>query len=170
MELWKPIPGHDGYEASNYGSIRSLDRTILDGRTTHGVKNIKGRVLKQGIDKFGYFKVFVSGKTMLSHRLIASAFCNDFESNKEVNHKDGKKNNNKIDNLEMVSRSQNAVHMYENYLCSKQKSVASYKNGNLVAKYKSTKDAGRHGFDSSSISRAANGIYRQHKGYEWKFI
>lgn len=113
-EEWKSIPGYEGfYEISNQGNLRSLDRSFIDraGRT----QNIKGIVKKQTTDKDGYKIVRLSmmGETGLNkvHRLVLTAFSPiDNPDEKVVNHIDGNKCNNRIENIEWCSLEHNAQH------------------------------------------------------------
>lgn len=100
-EIWKKIKGHETYEVSNLGRVKSL-------------KYGKERILKQTIDSYGYAIVALcsgSGKIKKIHRLVASAFLG--ESELQVNHKDGEKLNNALDNLEYVSNRDNTVHFHK---------------------------------------------------------
>lgn len=113
IEEWKPIVDYEeSYEVSNKGRVRSLNRKVL---CKNGViKNLKGKYIL--VQKFpnGYSFVNLSDsnrvKPMMIHRLVMEAFCG--KSDLEVNHKDGNKNNNNIENLEYVTHSENMRHSY----------------------------------------------------------
>lgn len=115
MEKYVDINGFDGYQVSNYGNVRSIDRVVSahDGRRK---LNLKGRLLKSAIDD-GYKKVaFSIGKKLFTkkvHRLVAEHFCEKPMGIREVNHIDGDKLNNHYSNLEWVSRSRNVKHAFE---------------------------------------------------------
>ncbi len=111
VENWKDIPGYVGYYmASNTGLIKSLSR-ITEG-TNCKQKTIPERILKPGVHSSGYWQVSLYLKTKplhkKVHRLVAAAFLG--ESALEVNHKDGNKKNNNIDNLEYVEHRDNTRH------------------------------------------------------------
>lgn len=104
-EEWRPVKGYEGlYEASNYGRIRSLPRATTSGRVLKPHTNGRN----------GYVYVCLSKenvrKTLRVHRLIAEAFWGT--SGLQVNHKDGCKTNNRLDNLEYCTQSENMKHAY----------------------------------------------------------
>src|SRR5215469_14491810 len=96
-ERWKPIPGHKGYEASSEGRIRSVPRTLRDGRRHGGV------VLAQQPDKDGYPTVMLGRKRMRVARAVQLAFAGPAE----VRHRDGDRSNSKPVNLVWGSRVEN---------------------------------------------------------------
>lgn len=116
VEIWKEIEGYEGYYAvSNYGNVKSLDRTIV--RSDQRVTILKGRQLIPWFGKStGYLYVTLSKfgvhKKHSVHRLIALAFIPNPENKKEVNHKDGNKLNNDLSNLEWCTPSENINHAY----------------------------------------------------------
>lgn len=77
------------------------------------------RYKKPGIDNKGYLRVRLingrdNGATKKIHRLVAAAFLSTYSEDLQVNHKDCNKQNNNVDNLEMVTQSQNTKHAWEN--------------------------------------------------------
>jgi hypothetical protein len=123
-EIWKPIPGYEGiYEASNLGRIRTAE-----GKTTysvrHGERHWKQRILKpkscSDFRKTGY-RVTLWKDKKCKDFLVARLVCTTWHENlidtgMTVNHKDGDRLNNKIENLEWLSISDNIKHGYENCL------------------------------------------------------
>ena len=98
MEKWRDIAGYDGlYQVSSEGRIRR-----------------DGRIRKLSIDRGGYCNVSLSRhsvqRTLKVHRLVAVAFIPNPEGKKTVNHKDGNKKNNRVDNLEWATQSENIIH------------------------------------------------------------
>lgn len=113
MEIWKDIPGYEGYyQVSNRGRVRSLDRKIYrsDGKKHFRRGHLKSLSAKNN----GYIQVGLRKdghhKTGLVHQLVALAFLGPQPDGMEVNHKDGDKSNNVLDNLEYVSHKENVTH------------------------------------------------------------
>ena len=108
-ELWKPVPGHDGYEASNCGRIRSVDRTIMrkhaDGKVI--CQPLKGVVLRPVECKNGYLYVSIRGRSYQVHRLVAKVWVAGFMPGLDASHNDGNKLNNCATNLSWKTRKAN---------------------------------------------------------------
>src|ERR1700690_1968550 len=68
IEVWRNIPGYRGYQASSLGQVRSVDRTLSDGR------RVRGNLLSQSPDKDGYLRVKIAGKPVAVHILVLLAF------------------------------------------------------------------------------------------------
>ena len=113
MEIWKDIIGFEGlYKISTAGKVKSLG----NGKSTNS--NYKtGKEIKTGISTRGYekIKLFKDGKRYYFnvHRLVADNFLLNKDGKREVNHKDGNKLNNSVNNLEWVSASENQKHAYQ---------------------------------------------------------
>ena len=104
MEQWKDIIGYEGlYQVSNYGRIKNRKRLLSPYPTQFGYFGIN--LVKCGHKKG--FKV---------HRLVALSFLEYNEGREFVNHKDGNKINNSVENLEWVTKSENTKHAYDNGL------------------------------------------------------
>lgn len=109
-EEWKDIKEYNNYQISNFGRIKS--------------KNYKRqgyeKILKQSINGRGYYYVLISTKNkyknLLIHKEVAKAFIDNKNNYTDVNHKDGNKLNNNVENLEWCSRSYNITHAYKNGL------------------------------------------------------
>lgn len=107
-EIWKPIPKHDGYEASSFGRIRSIDRVLSDGRSW------TGRIMKPKTSR-GYAVVSLSlgGKGKYRHcgvhALVTEAFHGERPSSQhQVAHGDGNPMNNCPSNLRWATALENA--------------------------------------------------------------
>jgi len=111
-EIWKDIKGYEGYyQVSTLGRVKSLDRIVLakDKRKI----NYKGKILKLltarkyisvSLNKSGEFK------SPSVHRIVAETFIDNPLLKQEVNHMDGNKYNNHVDNLEWCTRKENDDH------------------------------------------------------------
>lgn len=114
-EIWKDIPGYEGsYQASTLGRIRSLDRVIecWNGRVMVK-KELQGIILKPSI-RDGYAHVVLFKKLFKLHRLIATTFLSfDLKSKLVINHLDGNKLNNELNNLEVTTQSGNIKHAFK---------------------------------------------------------
>jgi hypothetical protein len=99
QETWRPITTNTQYEVSCRGRVRNTKT---------------GRTLQPPPDTNGYVRVYLGGgdaRTVRVHTLVAEAFLGERPSEKhEVNHKDGVRTNNTVENLEWVTRSQNVRH------------------------------------------------------------
>lgn len=111
LEVWMDVPGYEEYyEVSNQGRIRSLDRTVL---TKNGQERFyKGQIF-EGSDVKGYKIVCISrdGKQerFYIHQLVAMTFLNHTPNGNTlvIDHVDGDKLNNRVDNLQIVTHRQN---------------------------------------------------------------
>lgn len=110
-EIWKDIPWYEWrYEASSHGRIKSLSY----------LWNWKEQVLKQNYNQKWYlstslYKNLVRG-TFIVHRLIAKTFIENIHNKEEVNHINWIKDDNRIDNLEWSTRSENQLHAFKTWL------------------------------------------------------
>jgi len=159
-EVWKEIPSDliDGKESCYVSS---------KGRC----KNKKGRITSGYLHTNGYTKVPLHRKAYAIHRLIASVFIPNIENKEHVNHKDGNKQNNSIDNLEWISRSDNCIHrsniLHTQYL----KKVYQYDlNMNLIKEYKSITSASKEtNIPKESITSCCNEKQVQTNGFTFRF-
>lgn len=111
-EVWKECPSLEGYEVSNFGKVRNAKT---------------GHILKTNYQRTSRYETVTVGTKKIHcdiHRLVAAAFIDNPEHKTQVNHIDGDKSNNRADNLEWCTGSENMKHAFCNGLlnnCSKRK-------------------------------------------------
>lgn len=113
----KPIPGYPNYEADTEGNIYSVDRVVeyVYGDTGIIVKRpYKGAIMIPRKNRFGYLSLSLCHggikKSELVHRLVAYTFLIQLDDKNQINHIDGDKCNNRMDNLEWCNSKENNVH------------------------------------------------------------
>lgn len=168
-EIWKDVPGWEmSYQASNYGNIRSLG--VLRTAPKGGKYFLCGRILKQGKHDRGYRTVGLHKNGVATncyvHRLVLQSFVGN-QSEKEVNHKDGNKANNRLENLEWVTPSENQKHSVKLGIMRSGERHPHAKLTNALVKYirENVKEKGdqrkiakKLGVTDSIISEARRGI------------
>ena len=178
-EIWKPIPNFEElYEISNLGNVKSLNYR----------RTKKEHILKKSISLDGYYVVNLHKNKYIKnykvHRLIAEAFIENPNNYPCINHIDGNKLNNSIDNLEWCTYGHNEKEAYrlglrkgrlknkfgKNYP-NKLNIIGMYKNGILLEKFYGTGEIKRkYNYCPVSILDCCKGKYKKAYGYEWKFI
>lgn len=137
MEMWKDIPGYEGlYQASTFGNIRTVEGKTTSNRL-YATRRWKSRVLKGRGDNPRTGKrvsLWKDGqvKDWLVARLVAITFLGDPPKEFTVNHKDGNRMNNNIDNLEWLSSADNIRHGFATGLYHTQKAVTLRRNGQYL--------------------------------------
>ena len=164
-EVWKPLPPftktHNGvtikydvsgrYMISNHGNLRSIDRKDSIGR------KVKARELKPRLKPNGYLDVNLSkdGKQLkyLVHRLVAQTFLENTDNKKTVNHKNGDKTDNRVDNLEWATLSEQHKHAYTNGLRVAPKGEQSVRAKLTEAKVKEIRDRYDNGCTQTKLAK-----------------
>lgn len=179
MEIWKDILNYeDLYQVSNLGNVKRKK----------GYQSKTERMLVHTNNGFNYLSVNLSknGKKtrFYIHRLVATAFLDNKENKEEVNHIDGVRTNNKLTNLEWVTRSENHHHRYQ---VLKQRGVNYGKtgglnwnskkvnqldlDGNIVNTYPAVMEAMRKtGICESNIRGVIYGRSKTAGGYKWEYV
>ncbi|MBQ4031321.1 MAG: HNH endonuclease [Bacilli bacterium] len=173
-EVWKDIEGYEGlYKVSNLGNVKSM-------KYFHHEKE---GILIGGIKKYGYRQVILvkKGKVkyMNVHRLVAQTFIPNPLNKPQINHIDGNKLNNCVNNLEWCTPSENQIHAYrtglKKPLCSEKnkysKKVNQYDVENkLIKTYNAVREAAReNGLNPRDISKCCQNKRKQVGGYKWEY-
>ena len=169
-EIWKDITNYEGmYQISSYGRVRSLDRIV--GSSCGKTQHIKGKILTICYNKrVNIYEIHLrkdgKRKCFKIHRLVADAFVyNDDPVNKTtVNHIDGDRSNNKADNLEWTSYSENLQHAYDTLkrphnkaIKKNRKCITINKTTNEKKEHKSIAEASRYTkISETQLRRIAN--------------
>lgn len=178
QELWKPIKDYEGlYEVSNLGRVKSLPKM-------HGNRYWNfSLILKENIAYNGYSGVFLQKNKKSTrkslHRLVAESFIPNPNNLPQVNHKDGNKLNNRVDNLEWCSQSENQIHSRKLGLqknlkgkdSPSSKKILQYdKFGNFIAEHICIKEtAEKFGITSGTLSNCLRGKRKTAGGYVWRY-
>lgn len=166
QEIWKDIPGYEGiYQASTFGRIRTCE-----GKKTysvlHGERTWRQRILKpkscSDYSRIGYRVTLWKDKKPRDY-LVARLVCTTFhenliDTNMTVNHKDGNRLNNNVDNLEWLSLADNIRHGYENDLYKQNKTTLISQDTGEVFVFRSQSEAAKflgrnHGYINNIISK-----------------
>jgi len=123
-EKWLPVIGYEGlYEVSNFGRVR---------RASGGSNTFIGKIMKLSIIPCGYQQVGLHNtngrRTVYVQCLVAESFIGPRPPGEEVNHIDGDKTNNNINNLEYVTHSENVLHAFRTGLCISRKGEENHQS------------------------------------------
>ncbi len=159
MILWRDVPGYEGlYQVSRAGEVR----------------NAKGHTLKPSEAPNGYFHVCLSREGKVKgfsvHRLVASAFLPNPAQFPEVNHINGDKSDNRIENLEWCTISHNRLHSFyelNNESCKPKRRVMCLDTGEI---FPSVAAAARSvGAKKQNITLCCQGQRQQTHGLRWAY-
>ena len=174
MTEWRPVKDYEGlYEVSDTGLVKSLEKRVDRGKCH---RSWSTHIRAFGKDANGYLRVSLSkdgvNKTHKVHRLVAQAFIPNPDNLPQVNHIDGDKTNNNVDNLEWCTQSENMRHAYKLRLksiageCNPQSKLTQADVNHIRAIYKPRdKEFGaialgkKYGVHRKTISRITTGQY-----------
>jgi len=188
--MFKDVMGYENeYEISDTGIVKSKDRNCVDSL---GRKRFRaGIVLHPDIAPNGYYRVTLAKggrkKQVYLHRLLATHFIDNPLNLPQINHKDGNKLNNSLDNLEWCTVQENTIHAYKHglihHICGSDHpnfglmGAESKKAKKVIARnvitgeekeYGAIIETKKDGFTPSEVSRSCN-HGSMHKGYVFRF-
>lgn len=177
MVIWRDIIGYEGiYQVSNTGEVKRIGvYTNQTGKTWSSE-----RLLNPSIKENGYMFVGLSKNGKVSakyiHRLVAMAFIDNPLKKPTVNHKDGNRRNNNVENLEWSTFLENNMHSIKvlernTKNSSDSKPVLQYDlKGKFIKEYPSMREAERQTGIRGIDKVCANVKYRKSAGgYVWKY-
>lgn len=164
--MYKSIKGYEGiYEVSKLGKVRSVDRTVecKDG----SIRKYKGKELRPSMNKDGYAMVTLRkngvAKNCQVHRLVAGTFLPNPDNLPEVHHKNHDIKDNRVENLQWVSR---AEQRDDHWRAAKGTRLRVVGNG-IDKIYNSSMEVEREiGINQSDALKVAKGKFKQAKGYK----
>ena len=175
-EEWRDIEGYEGmYQVSNLGRVRSLDRHV---KNWVGKKLMKGKMISVCNDGRGYLLVNLwknnKPKNIRTHRLIAKAFIPNPENKPQINHINGDGTDNRIENLEWCTASENIQHAHNTGLASnvnKRKKISMKSlDGKTLFIFDSILEASIiTGYPNTGICDCCRGGRATSKGYKWEY-
>lgn len=184
-EVFKDIPNYVGlYQISNFGNVKSLKRKI---KNKNGFRIVEEKILKPYINSCGYYCVNLRKNSKIEikllHRLIAENFIENKNNFKIINHKDGNKLNNNIQNLEWCTYSYNNKEAYRLNLKkptfknkfgkehNKTKRIEQYdlKNNFIKIWYGSYEIERNLGINHSQIINCCKNRQKTSGGFIWKY-
>lgn len=115
-EIWKDIKGYEGYyQISNLGRVKGLLRIVDHSLTKKYI--VKSIIRKNDLLNSGYVIINLAKngivRKFIIHRLVAQSFIQNPEKKSEINHKNGIKKDNRVENLEWCTRSENCKHSFD---------------------------------------------------------
>ena len=191
-EIWKDIEGYEGlYQVSNFGRIKSLEHnssmTNIFGKGGKSLVKHNEKIINGYIQNTGYLTVTLTGKKYSVHRLVAKAFVQNPNNYPVINHIDGNKLNNKVDNLEWCTHKHNTreairlglsnpkYNSYKNRIRAKKTNQYDLE-GNYIKTYDACSDAERElkskgiKISARNIRNVCNGIRKTAGGFIWRYV
>ena len=177
-EIWKAIEGYEGlYQVSNLGRVKSKARDVVEHRSWgNRITSLPERIMKQSYLPEGYKIITLSKnskqKTYRVHRLVAQQFLPNPENKPDINHKNGIREDNRVENLEWVTNLENQRHSWSQ-LGRKQNRTVKVLCVEINKEFDSIKDAAEYlGLSSAQqahITDCLRGRRRMCGGFHWKY-
>ena len=181
IEIWKDVKGYEGlYQVSNLGRVKSYDKKVIQKHYWSGemvIHTYKGRMMALQTQNNGYIIANLTKnkrqRKHLVHRLVATAFLQKEVGKDYINHLDNNPANNRVDNLEWCTQSENIKYAYNNKTKIPPHMKRIYQidsDGNIVNEFYSMKEAERQtDIKSANISKCCREIRNYAGGYKWKY-
>lgn len=175
---WAKIKGYEGlYEVSTDGRVRTVSH-ITNGHVIPS-KELAVSVYKN--QRYARVRLYKGGKPKdyKVHRLVADAFIPNPDGKPQINHIDGDKGNNKVENLEWCTQAENNKHAFDTGLqdmsaaieATKKKVLQIDNGGGIVREWDSLSAAARAlGLQVSNISHCCSGRIGSTGGYKWQLV
>lgn len=162
-EIWKQVIEFPEYEISSNGRIKY---PIRKGNPPYKIRIAEGGISGDGYKMFCVTNDKISIKKAM-HRIVADAFLINPNNYKIVNHKDGIKTNNNVENLEWCTHSQNTLHAYANDLISGKRKIYQLDcKNNIIKKWDTIKEA-CESLKLTGIGSVLNGRNKFSGGFSW---
>ena len=183
-ETWKATK-YEGYSVSDKGNVRSDNRLV--SRKTGGFMAYEEKQMKPTLNHKGYYHLSVSNSKkegyrtrVLVHRLVAETFIPNPDNKPQVNHLNGIKTDNRVENLEWATNEENHTHKLQNNLYPEShmpKAIQAVLGEVIVKTFSSLYQAAQWANpeqppskSGQKISMAAKGVRKTAFGYQWHFV